>query len=146
MSCSPFSSRRLLLTVTVAALLLGACGSDEDETGGSDTTTTAVATDGTRSPPPLDPGPAEVGDVVEDELAVVTHPDDPYVVDAVARAGGDVVSTDDQLGILRVRFDVAGVAELLRIRDELRAAGVDARVIPALDPGDLGTGSPDDPA
>ncbi len=36
--------------------------------------------------------------------------------------------------------------ELLRIRDGLRAAGLDATTIAVLDPGTLGDGSDDDPA
>ena len=71
---------------------------------------------------------------------------DDEVIKAVTAAGGTVVSTDDRLGLVRFRFAVANVTELLRVRDALRAQGINAMVIPALEPGQLGSGGKDDPA
>lgn len=65
--------------------------------------------------------------------------------DAVVTAGGQLVDSDAP-GTLRARFDVGSLEELLRVRDELRAAGIDATTIAVLDPGDLGDGSDNNPA
>ncbi len=121
----------LLLAVALGGAVVGACGGDDEDP---------------RPRIPLAAGPAAVRDIVDDQLVIAADPGDAYVTDAVADLDGEVVSTDDKLDLVRVRFDVGNVDDLLKVRDELRSRGVDARVIAALDPGSLGSGSKDDPA
>lgn len=89
--------------------------------------------------------PPPGGDVVADELAIMGM-DEADARQAVKAEEGDVVEVDEHLGIIRARFPVTSLEELLAVRDRLRAKGLDATLIQELDPHDLGSGREDDPA
>ncbi len=137
----------LLALGGVALWAVGCGGSDAaDSTGGRDTTSTAapagqdqVAPDqqdpsdpapDPASTPALPPGPAlSPGDSVSDDELVINFVGGPEALPApVTAAGGEIVLHDEPLGFAVVQFEVAGLDELVLLRDELRAAGVDAAV------------------
>lgn len=135
---------RALAVAVALATLLGGCGDGHNDPLGQDTGQTVVPTGGASSTPdgspvaqrpPLEPGPHVDGGVVPDQL-LVRGDADAYVTGWIKSVGGVVV--EETSAGLRVGFEVDDLDELLRIRDELRAAGVPAQTIEA-------SGVPDDP-
>lgn len=171
MNCSRSSDRRKYTQVLAAVFAVGiltvtGCGDDDTEglqSAGDDTAATSPHDEddtATASPlgqddstvgsvdsprPSLPPGPQVDDGVVADQLVVTGAADSDYVVARIEDAGGTVVEETNE-GTLRVRFDVNSLDELLEIRDELRAVGIDAAVIAELGPDSLGDGSDENPA
>lgn len=69
--------------------------------------------------------------VADDEL-LITDDDLAAVRKAVKGQGGNVTKVVEEIGVVSARFDVSDRDELVRIRDELRAAGFDAAVSPVI--------------
>ena len=82
---------------------------------------------------PPSPTPAATPDqnVVEDSLAILDGEADD-VERVVAGFGGEIVDHVAETDTYVVRFDVGGIADLIALRDELRAVGLDANLIPFL--------------
>lgn len=94
----------------------------------------------------LPPGPVVVDGFHPTDLSIACSGDQDSLVEAIGGERGEIIDQCGNLGLLRARFPVGTVQELLEVRDRLRSHGIDASVIPVLDPGDLGTGSEGDPA
>ncbi len=94
----------------------------------------------------LAPGPMVTNGVHPTDLAVSCLSDSGSLVRLISDFGGEVVGECNELNMLRTRFQVSSLADLLDVRDALRSDGIDASVIATLDPGDLGEGTEDDPA
>jgi hypothetical protein len=117
----------------LAALVLAGCGAARQYTGAS--TPAASGSAGGGSAAALPPGPDVPSDaqVAPDELVISVPGNDGGAAQrAVEEAGGEVVDTDDRIGVLVARFPVDDVDALLEVRDALRADGVDAAVNPVI--------------
>lgn len=131
-------SAALGLAVVLAAVPVSGCGVDTSHEdaglGASPASTQTPAPPPTHSSrAPLLPGPSIDADasIAEDEL-VIEDANLAAVAAAVREEGGEVTKVVEEIGVSAARFDVSGRAELMRIRDDLRAAGFDATVSPLL--------------
>jgi len=117
----------------LAALLLVGCGGEAPVTPGTQTSGSSGSAAGPGAP--LSPGPdiPEDAQVSPDELIISVEGGDTASAEKAARAaGGSVQQRDERIGIVVARFPVAGLPELIEIRDELRAQGFDAAVNPVI--------------
>lgn len=80
------------------------------------------------------------------DLLIAGTSDRAAVEAAVVVAGGQLFPVPGSTTEWRARFEPQSIEELLVIRDALRAQGLNAAVVARLEPGDLGSGTPDDPA
>jgi hypothetical protein len=127
---TPALSRALAMAALVLVPLAGCAPAPP--TGEEPRTPTPSGSPTLRTPRPWDPpGPTPGQAVVEDSLAILGG-ERTVVERAVAPFGGDVVEHVEETDTYVVRFDVRGITELIALRDELREAGLDARLIPVL--------------
>lgn len=119
-------------------------GDSQEDNSGQDNDSSEQTQPAT--PSSLPPGPVITEGVHPTDLVVSCSENLDYITGALSDADGEVVEPCNDLSLLRVRFPVASIQDLLDVRDSLRSVGLDAAVIPALDPGDLGTGTEDDPS
>lgn len=155
------SGLRTAALFSAFALTAAACGASADVAQPTDSQTTLTtqgsgqrenwqSDDGDQSEPTtrtsLAPGPVVTNGVHPTDLAVSCSGDSDSLVALINDVGGQVVEQCNEVNLLRARFPVSSLPDLLDVRDTLRSEGLDALVIPELDPGDLGTGTEDDPA
>jgi hypothetical protein len=108
------------VTTIVAVMTAVACGRPVDGPGPQGTTTAGVA--GTTPPPAVSPT----------DLIILGAGDRAEVEAAVRRHGGTIVRVVEQTETYTARFPVASLDDLVRVRDALRAEGVDAVLDPVL--------------
>jgi hypothetical protein len=131
--------RRVRCALAATVVVLAGCGGTDagkaDPGGGtgSPEQSSPAPRDGT-SRAPLSPGPqVPAGAQVKVDELVITDDGDPESLRTeVAAAGGELVSSDQRIGVHVARFPVASVDELLEVRDLLRERGVDAAVNPVI--------------
>jgi hypothetical protein len=118
--------------VALAAALTGACGAQGEEPAAPTSPGDATADRSAR--PPLRPGPSVPPEakVSPDLLAISYQGDLAQLRSAVARFGGSIVRADERIHLYLARFPPRGIEALIRIRDALRAEGIDAALTPQL--------------